>query len=71
MSISYKMLRRKPTKIEVKIEDKEELEEARRRNASTTATTTTAPAGTAALLRQLDRGGEDPSSKAHRIGLSS
>ncbi|KAL2587848.1 hypothetical protein AAZX31_13G147500 [Glycine max] len=62
------MLRRKPTKIEAKIEDKEELEEARRRNASAT---TTAPAGTAALLRQLDRGGEDPSFQAHRIGLSS
>jgi len=67
------MLRRKPTKIEVKIEDKEELEEARRRNASvaTATTTTTATAGTASLLRQLDRGGEDPASKAHRIGLSS
>jgi len=63
------MLRRKPIEIKVKIEDKEELEEARRCNAS--ATTTTAPAGTAALLRQLDRDGEDPSSKAHRIGLSS
>ncbi|RDX68209.1 hypothetical protein CR513_52824, partial [Mucuna pruriens] len=66
------MLRRKPSKIEVKIEDKEELEEARRRNASaaTTTTTTTTTTGTSALLRQLDRG-EDPSSKAHRIGLSS
>ncbi|KAK7264848.1 hypothetical protein RJT34_32461 [Clitoria ternatea] len=60
-----KMLRRKPTKIEVKIEDKEELEEARRRNA--TAATT---AGAATLLRQFDRA-QDPSSKAHRIGLSS
>jgi len=65
------MLRRKPTKIEVKIEDKEELEEARRRSASLTTATTTAPPGTSSLLRQLDRGGEDPSSKAHRIGLSS
>nr|KYP57339.1 hypothetical protein KK1_003599 [Cajanus cajan] len=63
------MLRRKPTKIQVKIEDKEELEEARRRHAAATATPNAAP-GTAALLRQLDRV-EDPSSKAHRIGLSS
>lgn len=61
------MLRRKPTKIEVKIEDKEELEEARRRNASAANTTTT---GAASLLRQFDRA-EDPSSKANRIGLSS
>jgi len=65
------MLRRKPTKIEVKIEDKEELEEARRRNtvnaAANTATTTT---GAASLLRQFDRA-EDSSSKANRIGLSS
>ena len=63
------MLRRKPSKIEVKIEDKEELEEARRRNtatASTTATTT----GAASLLHQFDRA-KDPSSKSHRIGLSS
>ncbi|KAL1372223.1 hypothetical protein AAHE18_01G188500 [Arachis hypogaea] len=60
------MLRRKPTNIEVKIEDKEELEEARRRIA--TATTTGATA-TAALLRQFDRA-QDPSSKSHRIGLS-
>ncbi|KAK7388585.1 hypothetical protein VNO78_23406 [Psophocarpus tetragonolobus] len=64
---AWKMLRRKPTKIEAKVEDKEELEEARR-NASAA---TTASAGTASLLRQLDRGSEDPSSKAHRIGLSS
>nr|KYP64161.1 hypothetical protein KK1_018751 [Cajanus cajan] len=65
------MLRRKPTKIEVKIEDKEELEEARRRYAASIATPNAATA-TATLLRQLDRGGaEDPSSIAHRIGLSS
>ena len=35
------MLRRKPTKIELKIEDKEELEQARQRIAATTTTTTT------------------------------
>ncbi|RHN64045.1 putative anaphase-promoting complex, subunit CDC26 [Medicago truncatula] len=66
------MLRRKPTKIEVKIEDKEELEEARRRNTAnaTTNTTTTTTTGAASLLRQFDRA-EDSSSKANRIGLSS
>jgi len=65
------MLRRKPTKIEVKIEDKEELEEARRRNtANTAANTATTTTGAASLLRQFDRA-EDSSSKASRIGLSS
>lgn len=61
------MLRRKPSKIEVKIEDKEELEEARRRNTITAANTTTTT-GAATLLRQFDRA-EDSSSKANRIGL--
>ena len=38
------MLRRKPTKIELKLEDKEELEQARQRAATiTTSTTSTAP----------------------------
>jgi hypothetical protein len=64
------MLRRKPTKIEVKIEDKEELEEARRRNNAAAAANTTTTTGAASLLRQFDRA-EDPSSKANRIGLSS
>jgi hypothetical protein len=58
------MLRRKPTKIELKIEDKEELEQARHR---ATATTTTTTASTA-VLNHLDRS-KDPSSKTHRIGL--
>ncbi|OVA19190.1 Anaphase-promoting complex [Macleaya cordata] len=66
------MLRRKPSKIEVKIEDKEELEEARKRSiassAATTTTTTTTRA--AALIHQLDRN-KDPSNKPQRIGLSS
>ncbi|KAE9602322.1 putative anaphase-promoting complex, subunit CDC26 [Lupinus albus] len=61
------MLRRKPTKIQLKIEDKEELDEARRRNAATSTTETT---GASALLRHFDSA-EDSSSKAHRIGLSS
>ncbi|KAK7292017.1 hypothetical protein RIF29_07635 [Crotalaria pallida] len=60
------MLRRKPTKIQLKIEDKEELDEARRRNPTTTTETTTGPS---ALLRHFDRA-QDSSSKAHRIGLS-
>ena len=60
------MLRRKPTKIEVKIEDKEELEEGRHCNNTTATTAATATA----LLHQFD-GAEDPSSKAHCINLSS
>ena len=65
------MLRRKPTKIEVKIKDKEELEEGHHCNNTTaTTTTTTAAVAATALLHQFD-GAEDPSSKAHRINLSS
>ncbi|KAH0970241.1 hypothetical protein GBA52_022397 [Prunus armeniaca] len=61
------MLRRKPTKIQLKIEDKEELEEARKRSAAASASATTAAT---ALLHHLDRP-KDPSSKTHRIGLPS
>ncbi|GER36144.1 anaphase-promoting complex subunit CDC26 [Striga asiatica] len=63
------MLRRKPTKIEVKAEDKEELEEARRRAASAASASSSTAASS--LLHQLDRPSLDPSSKSHRIGLSS
>ncbi|EXB85452.1 hypothetical protein L484_023685 [Morus notabilis] len=67
------MLRRKPTKIEVRIEDKDELEEARKRAAAAAATATStissaANTGATSLLQQLDRA-KDTSSKAHRIGL--
>lgn len=66
------MLRRKPSKIEVKVEDKEELEEARKHSAAAAATTTTSAAtGAASLLHHFDRSANDPSSKSHRIGLSS
>lgn len=66
------MLRRKPSKIEVKVEDKEELEEARKRSAAAAATTTTSSTtGAASLLHHFDRSSKDPSSKSHRIGLSS
>ncbi|PON68543.1 Anaphase-promoting complex, subunit CDC [Parasponia andersonii] len=58
------MLRRKPTKIEVKIEDKDELEASRKRAAEGTTAT-----ATSSLLQQLDRATKDASSKAHRIGL--
>ena len=61
------MLRRKPSKIEVKLEDKEELEEARKRSAAAAATAATT---TASLLQHFDRSSKDPSSKSHRIGLS-
>ncbi|KAL6124991.1 hypothetical protein ACLB2K_077499 [Fragaria x ananassa] len=68
------MLRRKPTKIELKIEDKEELEEARQRAAAAAAASTTTAAADAAasttaastVLSHLDRS-KDPSSKTHRI----
>ncbi|XAR66838.1 hypothetical protein NMG60_11013187 [Bertholletia excelsa] len=68
------MLRRKPSKIEVKVEDKEELEEARKRAAAAAAaasTATSAATGAAALLHHFDRSSKDPSSKSQRIGLSS
>ncbi|KAL5704586.1 hypothetical protein ACHQM5_022991 [Ranunculus cassubicifolius] len=45
------MSRRKPTKIEVTLEDKDELEDARRRSASTSLTAT----GAAFVLHQSDR----------------
>ncbi|KAF5934707.1 hypothetical protein HYC85_025836 [Camellia sinensis] len=60
------MLRRKPSKIEVKVEDKEEIEEARKRSAATAAATTTTT-GAASLLQHF----KDPSSKSNRIGVSS
>lgn len=64
------MLRRKPSKIQVQIEDKDELEEARKHSTTTTSGTTVAASGTASLLNQLDRRNKDPS-VPHRIGLSS
>ncbi|WOH06019.1 hypothetical protein DCAR_0625442 [Daucus carota subsp. sativus] len=62
------MLSRKPSKIQVKLEDKEEIEEARKRAAAAAATTTT---GASSLLHHFDRSSKDPSSKNSRIGLSS
>ncbi|KAG6662574.1 hypothetical protein CIPAW_03G252300 [Carya illinoinensis] len=66
------MLRRKPSKIQLQIEDKEELDEARKHTAAAAATTSTTAAatGAATLLHQLDRHSKDPS-VPHRIGLSS
>ncbi|POO01330.1 Anaphase-promoting complex, subunit CDC [Trema orientale] len=63
------MLRRKPTKIEVKIEDKDELEASRKRAADSSAAAGTAATATSSLLQQLDRATKDASSKSHRIGL--
>ena len=62
------MLRRKPHKVDVKVEDKEELEEARKRatpKPSPTNTNTTA----SIALQHLDQS-KDTSSKAQRIGLT-
>lgn len=60
------MLRRKPSKVDVKVEDKEELEEARKRSASKPPTNTNT--ATSVLLQHLDHP-KDSSNKAQRIGL--
>ncbi|KAL0340468.1 UNVERIFIED_CONTAM: Triphosphate tunnel metalloenzyme 3 [Sesamum radiatum] len=60
------MLRRKPTKIEVKVEDKEELEEARKHAAAAASSSAAAPSAST-LLHHFDRSSHDPSSKSHRI----
>ena len=67
------MLRRKPSKIEVKIEDKDELEQARKHaTATNTTSASAATTTTTALLHHLDRhNNKDPSSVQNRIGLSS
>ena len=67
------MLRRKPSKIEVNIEDKDELEEARKHTTTTNTNTntTSSTTATAALIHHLDRHNKDPSSITTRIGLSS
>lgn len=65
------MLRRKPSKIEVKIEDKDELEEARKRSAAAAAAAPSAAPGASSILQQLDRSSSNLPSKAHRVGLSS
>lgn len=65
------MLRRKPSKIEVRIEDKEELEEARKRAAGVDSTATTGPSSSTSLLQHFDREtNKDQSSKSQRIGIS-
>lgn len=66
------MRRRKPSKIEVCLDDKEELEEARRSKRSVPSTITS-PATVSTLLHQLDPPkGEPPTSSIHRrIGLPS
>ncbi|CAI0388959.1 unnamed protein product [Linum tenue] len=64
------MLRRKPTKIDVSIEDKEEIEQARK----TAADAAAIPSAGDALVRLLDRTqSNNPAapSKSQRIGLSS
>ncbi|KAM3363917.1 hypothetical protein P3S68_018771 [Capsicum galapagoense] len=76
------MLRRKPSKIEVKIEDKEELEEARKHAAliaaaaatsssSSPSTGASATTGATSLLQHFDRStAVDPFTKNARIGLN-
>lgn len=62
------MLRRKPSKVDVKVEDKEELEEARKRAAPKLPPTNTNTTSSI-LLQHLDHS-KDTSSKAQRIGLT-
>ncbi|KAL3535929.1 hypothetical protein ACH5RR_004390 [Cinchona calisaya] len=74
------MLRRKASKIEVKLDDKEELEDSRKRavaaaaasstSASASASATTTTTAASSLLQHFDRSSHNPSSKSHRIGLS-
>ncbi|MFS7923123.1 hypothetical protein Hanom_Chr03g00257021 [Helianthus anomalus] len=59
------MLLRKPSQMEVKIEDKEEIEEARKRTTSTSAAFN--PAGATSLLHHFN----NFSASATRIGLQS
>ncbi|MQM03881.1 hypothetical protein Taro_036664 [Colocasia esculenta] len=74
------MLRRKPSKIEVKVEDREELEEAlrSRHQRATTATITgnpstaaTASSSATSLLQSLllKKPALDPAEKAHLLGI--
>ena len=71
ITVRREMLRRKPSKIEVKIEDKDELEQARK-HATATNTTSASATTTTALIHHLDRhNNKDPSSVQNRIGLSS
>jgi hypothetical protein len=65
------MLRRKPTKIQLKIEDREELEQSRKSQPSTTTTTAPSSSSAASSLHHLiDPKHKNPSSKSDRIGLS-
>lgn len=61
------MLRRKPSKIEVKAEDKEEIEETRRNRASTSSPRP--DPNTNPLRKFLDPSPLDAAAKAQRIGL--
>ena len=61
------MLRRKPTKIQLKIEDREELEQSRKSEQPNATATATA----SSLLHLIDPKRQNPSSKSYRIGLSS
>lgn len=62
------MLRRKPSKIEVKLEDKQELEDSRK--PSPPPPSTANATSSSSLLHLLDRSHPNPSSKLQRIGLS-
>ncbi|RAL43864.1 hypothetical protein DM860_014365 [Cuscuta australis] len=68
------MLRRKPSKIEVQMEDKAELEKAPKTAAAAAAagcTSSSTAAGATSLLEHFDRPAVDHPSKSQRIGLTS
>lgn len=63
------MLRRKPTKIQLKIEDRDELEQSRKSEQPTA--TAPSSSSSSSLLHLIDPKRQNPSSKSDRIGLSS
>ncbi|VFR00162.1 unnamed protein product [Cuscuta campestris] len=66
------MLRRKPSKIEVQMEDKAELEKAPKTAAAAAGcTSSSTAAGATSLLEHFDRPAVDHPSKSQRIGLTS
>ncbi|WOK95075.1 hypothetical protein Cni_G03782 [Canna indica] len=63
------MLRRKPSRIEVKADDKEEMEEARRRRTSNPRPSPNPNPNPNPLQKYLDPSTLDAAAKAQRIGL--
>lgn len=71
MWVGSEMLSRKASLIQLKLEDKDELEEARKRAAASSATGASTATGVNTLLHHFDQASKDSSFKSSRIGLSS